>query len=589
MKRLLSRQFMRKPLILSGILVSALCQPIAQASAETLLPSQTVQELIVAQQEKSFDSFNKFLKSVQKSELAKSNPELKKTLSLYRRGKALSEEQSHEIQRLLGVYTRIKYGKQAVETLAELVAIPTFRDSRYEQHDNPNFHELAKRIEELATDFGLAFKNVDNRVYEITLPGASEELVGIHAHSDVVPVNPDNWVLEDGTKLDPFKLTKIGDRMYGRGAEDDKNGIVVTLYAMKVIQEEGIKLNRTFRLLVDTTEETSSTAIPYYFERHPTPDYNLALDGGYPVVIAEKGYGTVMASFPARTATGKGMEVIKVTGGLATNQIPRESIATILADDLVATREVLNQQAQVFVKEYGSNFSIDVDIVNDQILLKVKGVSAHSSDPGSGVNPVSRMMLLLNRLNGQLPVKQNHIIDAAEYAASNWGLNYLGGKLNIGFSDEFMGPLTTSLTYVSVDDAEMKIATNLRVPVGKKPDYLKAEILEKVGQWQETTKTPMNLDISIAEPMYRNPQGRWVNALLDVATENLNLPREFSSSAGATSVHYLPNGVQFGLAEPGTKYTGHNANEFKTDYQFLLDLQVVTEMMMRVGQLEQLN
>ncbi|MGF6399365.1 acetylornithine deacetylase/succinyl-diaminopimelate desuccinylase-like protein [Pseudomonas frederiksbergensis] len=59
------------------------------------------------------------------------------------------------------------------------------------------------------------------------------EGVGIHAHADVVPVTPENWVLQDGTRLDPFKVTLIGDRMYGRGTEDDKNGIVVALYAMK--------------------------------------------------------------------------------------------------------------------------------------------------------------------------------------------------------------------------------------------------------------------------------------------------------------------------------------------------------------------
>jgi hypothetical protein len=37
--------------------------------------------------------------------------------------------------------------------------------------------------------------------------------------------------------------------------------------------------------------------------------------------------------------------------------------------------------------------------------------------------------------------------------------------------------------------------------------------------------------------------------------------------------------VQFGLAMPDVKYTGHNDNEFKTTEQFLLDLQIVTEMM----------
>jgi len=77
--------------------------------------------------------------------------------------------------------------------------------------------------------------------------------------------------------------------------------------------------------------------------------------------------------------------------------------------------------------------------------------------------------------------------------------------------------------------------------------------------------------------------------LLDIATENLDLPREFGSSSGTTSIHDLPNGVQFGLAVPGEKYTGHNANEFKTIDQFLLDLRIVSETMVRLGQMRELE
>ncbi|MNM43293.1 hypothetical protein D3C81_541620 [compost metagenome] len=98
----------------------------------------------------------------------------------------------------------------------------------------------------------------------------------------------------------------------------------------------------------------------------------------------------------------------------------------------------------------------------------------------------------------------------------------------------------------------------------------------------------MAFDYSLDEPMYRNPEGEWVKALLDVATENLGMKHEFGTSAGATSVHDLPNGVQFGLAMPDVKYTGHNDNEFKTVEQFMLDLQVVSEMVARIGQMPKL-
>jgi predicted dipeptidase len=482
----------------------------------------------------------------------------------------------------------VKYGNAATETLRELVAIPTFRVDGVAQHDNPEFIKIADKLKGLAQAFNLNFRNIDNRVYEISLAGNGDEVVGIHAHADVVPVTPENWVLKDGTRLDPFKVTLVGDRMYGRGTEDDKNGIVVALYAMKIIKEEKLPLARNFKLLVDTTEETTGDAIPYYFEHNPTPNYNLALDGGYPVVIAEKGYGTVMASFPRRAAEGKGAEITAMTGGLATNQIPSTSVATLVSDKPAELAASLQKAGSDYAKRNGGNFEVSAKVVGKDVLLTVTGVSAHSSEPESGVNPVARMLDFINSLDGKVVLKHNHITDAARYAADNWGLDYLGNKLGVGFSDAFMGPLTASLTYVGMDEKAFKLAVNLRVPKGKSPEVLKTEIADKLGAWSKKTDIAAAFDYSIAEPMHRNPEGEWVKALLAVASENLGMEHKFGTSAGATSVHELPNGVQFGLARPELKYTGHNDNEFKTVDQFLLDLQIVTEMFGRIGQLPKL-
>ena len=535
----------------------------------------------------SVTDFRQFLGRLGKSDLAKID-DLGPAIGAFLDNKTLSPEQQNEIHRLLGLYARVKYGNAATETLRELVAIPTVRVDGVAQHENPEFIRIGEKIKDLAQAFNLNFRNVDNRVYEISLDGSGDELVGIHAHADVVPVTPENWVLKDGTRLDPFKVTLIGDRMYGRGTEDDKNGIVVALYAMKIIKEEKLPLARNFKLLVDTTEETTGDAIPYYFEHNPVPSYNLALDGGYPVVIAEKGYGTVMAKFARRKAEGKGAEILSLTGGMATNQIPSTSVATLASDKPAELAASLQQAGTDYAKRNGGNFDITAKVVGKEVKLTVTGVSAHSSEPESGVNPVARMLDFINSLDGKIALKHNHITDAARYAADNWGLDYLGGKLGVGFSDAFMGPLTASLTYVGMDEKTFKLAVNLRVPKGKSPETLKGEIAGKLSAWSEKTHIAPAFGYSIAEPMYRNPEGEWVKALLAVASENLGMEHKFGTSAGATSAHELPNGVQFGLARPEVKYTGHTDNEFKTVEQFLLDLQIVTEMMGSIGQMPKL-
>ena len=397
--------------------------------------------------ETSVTDFRGFLGTLAQGELGKA-ADTGPAISAFVGNKPLSAEQQNEINRLLGIYTRVKYGKAALETLRELVEVPTFNVDGLPQYKNPEFLKIAAKIEALAKSFNLNFRNVDNRVYEISLEGSGDEVVGVHAHADVVPVTPENWVLQDGTKLDPFKVTLIGDRMYGRGTEDDKNGIVVAMYAMKVIKEEKLPLARTFKLLVDTTEETAGDAIPYYFERNPVPQYNLALDGGYPVVIAEKGSGTVMATFPVRKGEGKGAEIIAMTGGKANNQIPSASVATLVSDTPAELAASLQQAGADYAKRNGGDFQVTAKVDGKDVKLTVTGVSAHSSEPETGVNPVARMLDLIHSLDGKVALQHNHITDAARYAADNWGLDYLGGKLGVGYADDFMGPLTTSLTFV---------------------------------------------------------------------------------------------------------------------------------------------
>jgi predicted dipeptidase len=572
--------------LLTATLVVTSLATFALPAHATISPPQS-SAILASFSETSFTDFREFLRRLRVNSQPMSR-ELGPAISGFLDNDELSIEQKNQIYRLLGLYTRLKYGDAAIETLRELVAIPTFRVEGIAQHDNPEFIKLGNTLKGLAESFNLAFRNIDNRVYEISLNGAGDEVVGIHAHADVVPANPQNWVLEDGTRLDPFTVTQVGNRLYGRGTEDDKNGIVVALYAMKVIQEERLPLARNFKLLVDTTEEIAGDAIAYYRERNPTPHYNVALDGGYPVVIAEKGYGTVTATFARRDAQGKGAEIISMTGGLAANQIPLTSVAMLVGEHPAELAASLQKAGSDYARRKGGNFDVTAEVVGRDVKLTVTGVSAHSSEPESAVNPVARLLGFIHSLDGKIPLKYNHITDAARYAADNWGLDYLGGQLGIGFSDEFMGPLTTSLTFIGMDENTFTLTVNLRLPKGKSADALKAEMADKLAAWSEKSGVAVAFDYLVTEPMHRDPKGEWLKAMLDVASENLGMERKFGASAGATSVHDLPNGVQFGLARLEGKYTGHTHHEFKTVEQFLLDLQIVTEMMGRVGQLPKL-
>lgn len=559
------------------------------------ISAKDVQTILERYGQQPFQSFNAFVFEVYQSSKSLFDAKQHEAIGKFIANRQVDPEERFIIHRLLGIYTRLKYGGEARRLLAELVAIPTYRVEGVEQHENPNFIKIQKVIAATAKKFNLGYRNIDGRVYEVRLRSKGPfngQLIGLHAHADVVPVNPEQWVLEDGTRLDPFKMTQIGDRWYGRGTQDDKNGIVAVLFAMRIIKEERVRLFNEFKLLIDTTEETSSSAIPYYLKRNPTPDYNIALDGDYPVVIAEKGFAVVSTRFPVRSidVDDQGLgEAVNMTGGLAYNQIPANSQLRIKTSNERGLAEKINAMAGAFEAANGGRFKIKVSEAKGVVVIDVDGVSAHSSAPESGVNPVSRMLMLISELRDLKLLKANHITDAALYAKQNWGVGYYGKQFGIDYEHEFMGPMTAAFTKVTLDNKTFEVAVNLRLPKGKPLEQLQAQIESKITQWRASSKTNFELSYRAKEPMYRNPKGRWLGTLLDIASENLNLSKEFGSSSGGTSIHFLPNGIQFGLSMPSEKYTGHNANEFKSIDQFLIDMQIMSEMMARLGQMKGLD
>jgi predicted dipeptidase len=564
-----------KRILTITLIVTSLSTLIPAAHAN-LSPSQST-AILTEFSKTSVTDFRQFLTLLKQNNQAEGD-DLGLTISAFLAGKPLSVEQQNQVYRLLGLYARLKYGGAAIETLGDLVAIPTFHIEGVPTHENPEFVRFAATLKDLAQAFNLEFRNIDNRVYEISL-GTGKEVVGIHAHADVAPAILQNWL------YDPFKVTQIGNRMYGRGTENDKNAIVVALYAMKVIKEEHLPLTRGFKLLVNTTEANTDSSLAYYFERNPTPKYNMALDGVYPVVIAEKGYGTVTASFARRTAQGTGAEITSMAGSFAVNEVPLMAVALLAGEDPAQLAASLQRAGDDYAKRNGDNFRVATQVVGQQVKLTVTGVPTHAFEPEAGVNPVARLLGFIHSLDGQIPLKGNHITDAARYAADNWGLDYLGGKLGIGFSDAFMGPLTTSPTAIETDEKTLKLTVNLRVPKGKPAQALSADIAAKLGAWTKQSGISATFDYSISEPMYHAAENEWVKTLLAVANENLGTQQPFGSDAGTTSIHNLPNGVQFGLSRSELTYSGHTSHEFKTVDQFLQDLQIVTEMMGRVGQL----
>ena len=88
----------------------------------------------------------------------------------------------------------------------------------------------------------------------LTLPGrASDRSFWIMSHMDVVP--PGELSLWES---DPYKLVVKGDRLIGRGVEDNQQGLVSSVIAALCVKEAGLVPQRTVKLLFVADEETGS-------------------------------------------------------------------------------------------------------------------------------------------------------------------------------------------------------------------------------------------------------------------------------------------------------------------------------------------
>ena len=153
---------------------------------------------------------------------------------------------------------------ELIEDLEKLVAIPSVAFPGYPAEP---VMEMAEQTLAMFRDVG--FTNAQLMDVPTGYPPIYGEIAGpegspvvmLYGHYDVQPAPP-----EQGWTTDPWTPTDKADgRIYGRGAADDKGGLVIHLGTMRIL--EG-KPPCTVRLIVEGMEETESNLEPFV-DAHP--------------------------------------------------------------------------------------------------------------------------------------------------------------------------------------------------------------------------------------------------------------------------------------------------------------------------------
>jgi acetylornithine deacetylase/succinyl-diaminopimelate desuccinylase-like protein len=112
----------------------------------------------------------------------------------------------------------------------------------------------------------------------VEVPGASPETVLLYGHCDKQPEMV-GW----SPGLGPWTPVRRGDRLYGRGAQDDGYAVFCALTAIEAVQRAGLSHARCL-VLIEACEESGSPDLPAYMEalasRLGEPDLVIGLDSG---------------------------------------------------------------------------------------------------------------------------------------------------------------------------------------------------------------------------------------------------------------------------------------------------------------------
>jgi acetylornithine deacetylase/succinyl-diaminopimelate desuccinylase-like protein len=149
-----------------------------------------------------------------------------------------------------------------------------------------------------------------------------------------------------------------------------------------------------------------------------------------------------------------------------------------------------------------------------------------------------------------------------------------------------MGPLTMSPTLIRERNGKLEVTANVRMPRGATPDELRARVATRINAWASATQTAVEIQHDQGNWMARDPKGAWLSTLLNIYGDTTGLEAKPVPTAGSTTAKLMPNAINFGPAMPGKKYTAHNAKEYKEVADLNLDMQMFTEMLVRIGNLD---
>lgn len=427
----------------------------------------------------------------------------------------------------------------------ELLRIKSVLDDENPTPDAPlgtGVKEALEFLLELGEKDGFTAKNVGNLAGHLEF-GQGDEIVGILCHVDVVPEG-------DGWTSDPFGAEIRDGKIFARGAIDDKGPTMAAYYAMKIVKELGLPLNKRVRMIIGTDEESNWRCVDHYFKHEEMPAMGFAPDADFPIIYAEKGIADYDLVYkPAGNENAEhDAEVVEFSAGRRYNMVPDFARASLVVKqgqtDLVQRFEDYKKQNELEGKAH---------VESGNLILELEGVSAHGMEPNNGKNAGLHLASFLSQLT--LDTNSGKFF---QFVSKYLGKDSRGKELGIAYSDDITGDLTINVGKLSYS-AEIggRAGLNMRYPVTTKLEKTK-EIL--TGLLEEEGLSIENF--SNSNPHHVDENDFLIQTLKIVYEEQTGEKAELISIGGGTYARSLKSGVAFGPLFPGRPDIAHQKDEY---------------------------